>query len=242
MERIRAYLTDAGIPVSDEQLRQLEDYYRLVTEKNKVMNLTAITERNEFIEKHLLDSLAPLFSSGELRELFTGKNHPRLIDVGTGAGFPGIPLKILCPGLSVTLLDSLNKRVLFLEEVIRELGLKDIEAVHFRAEEGGREVTLRESFDLAVSRAVADLAVLAEYDLPFVRVGGTFLAYKAGEIDEELKNAKRAIDKLGGKAESPVHMTIPGTDIRRALIPIRKVRPTPKAYPRKPGTAKKTPL
>lgn len=237
MERIRTWLAAAGLPVTDGQLSQLETYYQLVIEKNKVMNLTAITERNEFIEKHLIDSLAPL-AVPEFRKLFPC----RLIDVGTGAGFPGIPLKILCPDLSVTLLDSLQKRVGFLQEVISALGLTDITAVHMRAEEGGQDPAFREKYDLAVSRAVANLSMLAEYDLPFVKVGGTFLAYKSGDVAEELKAAGHAIRTVGGHYEDPVYITLPATDIQRALIPIRKVKNTPKTYPRKAGTAKKNPL
>ena len=248
MERIRVCLEAAGIPVSDRQLEMLETYLNMVVERNKVMNLTAITDREEFIEKHLLDSAAPLFSSNQLRKLFlpyedeTPVGSVRLIDVGTGAGFPGIPLKILCPSLSVTLLDSLQKRVGFLNEVIDTLELRDITAVHMRAEEGGQAAALRESFDIAVSRAVANLSMLAEYDLPFVRVGGTFLAYKSGEIEEELAKAGHAIRILGGAAEPPVYIELPGTEIRRAFVTIRKTKPTPKGYPRKAGTAKKNPL
>lgn len=248
MERIRACLEGSGIPVSDRQLEQLETYLQMVVEKNKVMNLTAITEREEFIEKHLLDSAAPLFASPKLLRLFLPQGNDtkagavRLLDVGTGAGFPGIPLKILCPSLSVTLLDSLRKRVDFLQEVIAALGLRDICAFHMRAEEGGRNAKLRESFDLVVSRAVANLSLLSEYDLPFVRIGGTFLAYKSGEIREELEQAGHAIRVLGGQAEEPVFLTLPGTEIQRTFIPIQKKQKTPKAYPRKPGSAKKDPL
>ena len=241
MERIRSYMSDAGILLSDEQLRQLELYYEMVVEQNRVMNLTSITEPDEFIEKHLLDSLAPLAADEGLKALLT-KSGARLIDVGTGAGFPGIPLKIVCPSLSVTLLDSLRKRVDFLQNVIDTLKLKDIKAVHLRAEEGGRDPLYREQYDLVVSRAVAALSILTEYDLPFAKVGGTFIAYKSAAAEEELAQAKNAISKLGGKAGPPISLVLPDTDIQRTLIPIRKVRPTPKAYPRKPGTAKKNPL
>ena len=288
MNRIRNWLAAAGIPVTDGQLSQLETYYEMVIEKNKVMNLTAITERDEFIEKHLIDSLAPL-AVPKLQSLLMGgaasestangnvsgrstsgvstsekdtsdvstagvnassenahdKYTPRpvrLIDVGTGAGFPGIPLKILCPSLSVTLLDSLQKRVGFLQEVSDALKLRDVTAVHMRAEEGGQDPQYREKYDLAVSRAVANLSMLAEYDLPFVKVGGTFLAYKSGDVEDELKSAGHAIRTVGGHYEEPIPLTLPGSDIRRALILIRKERHTPKAYPRKAGTAKKNPL
>ena len=274
MERIRTYMAAAGIALSDTQLSQLETYYRMVVEKNQVMNLTAITQRDEFILKHLIDSVAPL-TVKELQGLFPINAGPygtapgvavtdapgsatdapgsatdavpssdriRLIDVGTGAGFPGIPLKILCPALSVTLLDSLQKRVGFLQEVIDALGLKDITAVHMRAEEGGQDPALREKFDLAVSRAVANLSMLAEYDLPFVRTGGCFLAYKSGDVTNELRSAGHAIRVLGGHYEEPVFITLPNSDIRRAFVQIRKEKPTPKQYPRKAGTAKRNPL
>ena len=244
MNRLRELLTSAGIPVSDLQIEQLETYYQMVIEKNKVMNLTAITEREDFIRLHFLDSLAPLIASGELKKLFLPDDNRTvtLIDVGTGAGFPGIPLKILCPQLSVTLLDSLQKRVTFLTEVISALSLKDIRAIHSRAEDGGRDPKLRDSFDLAVSRAVANLSALSEYVLPFVKVGGTFLAYKSQGVEEELQQAQHAVQVLGGKAGDTVHFILPDSDVERAFIPIRKTRPTPKAYPRKAGTAKKMPL
>ena len=297
MERIRTCLASAGVPVSDGQLSQLETYMQLVIEKNKVMNLTAITEREEFITKHLIDSLAPLvveelrglmWRNGEKAEARTevragdevgqgalgalaqggsrdgsvpdapaqggtgnvdmhvstssGGRRIRMIDVGTGAGFPGIPLKILCPDLSVTLLDSLRKRVDFLQEVIDTLQLSDITTVHMRAEEGGQDPAFREKYDLAVSRAVANLSMLAEYDLPFVRPGGTFLAYKSGDVADELRSAGHAIHVLGGHYEEPVYITLPDSDIRRAFVLIRKEKPTPKQYPRKAGTAKKNPL
>ena len=246
MEQIRRCLSAADITISDEQLSQLETYYRMVVEKNKVMNLTSITERNDFILLHYLDSLAPLFTDGNLRKLFgLGTDSPKpvkLIDVGTGAGFPGIPLKIVCPSLQFTLLDSLKKRVLFLEDVIRELSLTDITAIHNRAEDAGRDPSLREHFDLAVSRAVANLSALSEYTLPFVRQGGAFLSYKSGDVKDEMDAASHAVKTLGGKTESAAALTLPGSDVSRTLIVIRKVHATPKAYPRKAGTAKNSPL
>ncbi len=242
MERIRTYLGSAGIPVSEQQLEQLETYYRMVIEKNKVMNLTAITDREDFIRLHLLDSLAPLVSGDRLKSLFLSSGTVRMIDVGTGAGFPGIPLKVVCPGLSVTLLDSLRKRVDFLGDVIRELSLTGITAIHSRAEDAARDPALRDHFDLAVSRAVANLSALSEYALPFVRPGGSFLSYKSGEIEDELKAAGHAIRVLGGKADPPVRITLPGTDIDRSFVLIQKQKPTPGAYPRKAGTAKRSPL
>ena len=251
MEQLRACFDAAGVPVTELQLEQLETFYNMVIEKNKVMNLTAITERKEFIRLHFLDSLAPLMASEGLRSLFLSDGKKvSLIDVGTGAGFPGIPLKILCPGLRVTLLDSLQKRVGFLNEVITALSLKEITAIHSRAEDAGRDPKLRDAFDLAVSRAVANLSALSEYVLPFVKPGGTFLSYKSQEIDEELKQAGRAIRLLGGKAEAPVLFTLPrlteenedAEEVIRSFVPIRKTGSTPKAYPRKAGTAKRDPL
>ncbi len=252
MEQLKACLVSAGIPVTDLQLEQLEAFYNMVIEKNKVMNLTAITERKDFIRLHFLDSLAPLIASEELRRLFlSDEKKKKMIDVGTGAGFPGIPLKILCPELQVTLLDSLQKRVGFLQEVITALSLKGISAIHSRAEDAGRDPKLRDAFDLAVSRAVANLSALSEYVLPFVKPGGTFLSYKSQEISEELSEAGRAIRLLGGKAMSPVLFTLPrldtedsvsGEEVTRSFVPILKTGPTPKAYPRKAGTAKRDPL
>ena len=244
MERIQNVLQSAGIAVSGQQLEQLNDYYQMVIETNQVMNLTAITEKEEFILLHYLDSLAPLYAAPELKPLFgiPGKESVRMIDVGTGAGFPGIPLKIICPALEVTLLDSLQKRVHFLDKVIGALSLSGITAIHSRAEDAARVPGLRDSFDLAVSRAVANLSALSEYVLPFVKPGGTFLAYKSGEVREELASARNAIRLLGGEAEAPVSVTLPDSDVARTFVPIRKRKPTPKAYPRKAGTAKKQPL
>ena len=165
-----------------------------------------------------------------------------LIDVGTGAGFPGIPLKILFPNLNVTLLDSLNKRLLFLEDVIDELELDNIKTVHSRAEEAGRMKNLRENYDLCVSRAVANLSTLSEYCLPLVKVGGIFISYKAGEVEDEINSAKHAIKKLGGKIKSVEEFSLPDSDISRSFVIIEKVNETSNLYPRKPGTPNKKPL
>ncbi|MBQ7707048.1 MAG: 16S rRNA (guanine(527)-N(7))-methyltransferase RsmG [Lachnospiraceae bacterium] len=218
--------------IDDKKLAQFENYYELLIEKNKVMNLTAITDRDEVVLKHFIDSVALL--------KFHKLTNEKIIDVGTGAGFPGIPLKIVCPDINVTLFDSLNKRVLFLREVIDELGLSGIEALHGRAEEGGRDKAMREAYDIAVSRAVANMAVLSEYCLPFVRTGGYFIPYKSFEIEEELNEGKKAISILGGKTEKVEKLEIEGNG--RSFIFIKKEKPTPKAYPRKAGTAKKQPL
>lgn len=233
MNKLKDFLDNIDTALMDDnKILQFEKYYEMLIEKNRVMNLTAITDRDEVILKHFIDSAALL--------KFHRLSDERIIDVGTGAGFPGIPLKIICPGLKVTLFDSLNKRVGFLNEVIEELGLKGIDAVHGRAEEGGRDKSMRETYDIAVSRAVANMAVLSEYCLPFVKTGGYFIPYKAYEIEDELNEGKKAVSILGGKLERVEKLDIEGNG--RSFIFIKKEKPTPKAYPRKAGTAKKQPL
>lgn len=207
----------------------------MLIDKNKVMNLTAITDFKEVLKKHFIDSLS-LVKVCEL------KDDLSLLDIGTGAGFPGIPLKIVFPSLRVTLLDSLNKRVNFLQEVIDGLNLKDIDALHGRAEDFAKPNMLREKFDLCVSRAVANLSVLSEYCMPYVKVGGCFISYKSDKISEEVRDAESAIKILGGKIEEQVSFTLPSSDIYRNLIVIRKCGSTPKQYPRKAGMANKKPL
>ncbi len=224
-----------NITLSDKQLDQFMQYYKLLIEKNKVMNLTAITEYNEVVQKHFLDSLSLI-----LAPVFRGEGS--VIDVGTGAGFPGIPLKIAFPHLKVTLLDSLNKRVNFLKETTDALGLKEIECVHGRAEDFGRDKRYREKFDFCVSRAVAALPVLAEYGMPFVKKGGYFIPYKSVKTEEELQEAKHAIKLLSGKIEDIIDFSIPDTEIERTLIVIEKTAPIAKIYPRKAGIPKKEPL
>lgn len=232
-----------GITLSDFQLEQFYSYYEMLVEKNKVMNLTAITEECEVVTKHFSDSLS-LFDL--LKEMQAGGDAwyktCNMIDVGTGAGFPGIPLKIVFPELRVTLLDSLNKRVIWLKEVCTDLGLEGVCVVHGRAEDIGRQAEHREMYDLCVSRAVANLSSLSEYCMPFVKVGGYFIPYKSGEIDEELNQAKRAIGILGGKLKSVEKFVLPGTDAARSLVMIEKVKPVSKKYPRKAGLPTKEPL
>lgn len=223
-----------GIVLSLRQIEQFCRYYELLAEWNKVMNLTAITEEQDVVTKHFTDSLT-LVKVLELGEL-------SVIDVGTGAGFPGIPLKIAFPQLQVTLLDSLNKRVKFLQLVCEELGLKGISAVHGRAEDYGRDSGFRENYDVCVSRAVANMASLAEYCMPFVKVGGWFVPYKSGEIEEELAAGKKAVKTLGGEIAGVEHFTLPGAGALRSLVKIRKVRGTSKKYPRKSGLPTKEPL
>jgi len=231
-------LESLGLVLNETQLEQFHKYYEMLIERNKVMNLTAITEYDEVVVKHFIDSLS-LVKVMEVERLKEGLS---IIDVGTGAGFPGIPLKIAFPNIKVTLLDSLNKRVGFLNDVIQELGLFDISAIHGRAEDFGKDSEYREQFDLCVSRAVAKLSSLSEYCLPFVKVKGCFIPFKAGSIEEELNEGKKAIHVLGGtfiKAES---FTLPESDIERTLLVIEKRERTPKIYPRSAGKPAKEPI
>lgn len=230
-------LEELNITLTDEQIEQFLQYYEMLVEKNKVMNLTGITEYEEVIQKHFLDSLSlirviPNIASQKLT----------VIDLGTGAGFPGIPLKIAFPELDITLMDSLNKRILFLQEVIDALGLKKVSAVHGRAKEMASNATHRQQYDLCVSRAVSNLAVLTEYCLPFVKKGGLFVSYKSADSDAEIQEGKKAISILGGKLTSVDKFQLPDSDLRRALVCIKKVKDTPKKYPRKAGTPAKLPL
>lgn len=239
MKKIKDYveqITEGQVLLTDVQLAQFEQYYNGLIEKNKVMNLTAITEREDVILKHFIDSLALA------RYVKMWEKEYNIIDVGTGAGFPGIPLKIAFPNLQVTLFDSLNKRIKFLQEMIDTLKLKEITAVHGRAEEGARDKNMREKYDFAVSRAVANMAVLSEYCIPFVKVGGYFIPYKTGTVEEEITQGKKAIQILGGKIEKTEKLMLPDSDISRSFVFIKKEKQTPKAYPRKAGTASKQPL
>lgn len=235
MERLQSKAEQLGIRLSEKQLEQFQCYYERLIEKNKVMNLTAITEYEEVVDKHFVDSIL----LGSVKEL-SGKK--RVIDVGTGAGFPGIPLKIVYPELEITLLDSLNKRVKFLNEVIEELGLTGIQTVHSRAEDLAQDAVHRQQYDICVSRAVANLSTLSEYCIPFVKQGGYFISYKSTQIEEELKQAKKAVQVLGGTLEQVETVQIPGTTIERQFVMIRKTGTTPKKFPRKAGTASKTPI
>lgn len=226
-------LKEIGIELSDEQLEQFLTYYEMLIEKNKVMNLTAITDFDEVLEKHFEDSLS-LIQAVDLEKSQT------VIDLGTGAGFPGIPLKIAFPNLQITLADSLNKRILFLDDVILELGLVGIDTVHGRAEDLAKNSDYREKFDLCVSRAVANLSTLSEYCLPFVKIGGKFISYKAGECDEEVAASKSSVFLLGGKISDIKKFEL--GESGRAFVIIDKVSGTPKKYPRKAGTPSKDPL
>lgn len=226
-----------SLELNERQIEQFFQYFELLIEWNKVMNLTAITEISEVISKHFVDSLSLIKAMGDISQ-----KEYEVIDVGTGAGFPGIPLKIAFPQLKVTLMDSLNKRVKFLNAVIEKLDLSNIQAIHDRAEDLGRKEEYREQYDLCVSRAVANLSTLSEYCMPFVKVGGWFIPYKSGKIEEELGNAKHAIFLLGGKLEHVETFLLPGTDAERTLVKIAKAGNTSKKYPRKAGLPSKEPL
>lgn len=224
-----------GVSLTEKQIRQFLRYYEMLVEKNKVMNLTAITEYEDVLKKHFVDSVSLV----KALNLSCGMS---VIDVGTGAGFPGLALKLAFPELKVTLLDSLNKRIHFLNEVIEEIGVDDVETIHGRAEDFAKPGRLREKYDLCVSRAVANLSTLCEYCLPFVKVGGLFVSYKSEKISEELAFAKRAVSVLGGNVEEQVEFMLPDSDSYRNLVLIRKDRETPVKYPRKAGLPEKDPL
>ncbi len=223
-----------GINLTDLQINQFMDYYELLIQWNKVMNLTAITEINEVIEKHFIDSIS-ITRVISLQEEY-------VIDVGTGAGFPGLPLKIVFPDTKIVLLDSLNKRVNFLCEVIHTLKLNNITAIHGRAEEYGRDKNYRGCFDICVSRAVAKLSSLSEYCLPFVRKNGYFVPYKSGSIEEEIASAENALTILGAEIESKNKFMLPDTQIERSLILIKKTKHISAKYPRGAGKPTKEPL
>lgn len=233
-ELLSRILSDNGVNCSDRQLDQLIRFYEMLIEKNKVMNLTAITDFDEVAIKHFADSLV----IGRVIDP-SGK---RIIDIGTGAGFPGIPLKIMYPDIRITLLDSLNKRLVFLNEVIAELGLTDIVTIHARAEEAAAKKEYREQFDIAVSRAVANLSTLVEYCLPFVSVNGSFISYKGEKSGAELAEAAKAIKVLGGEHVTTEEFVLSGTNYSRALIRIDKIDQSPSKYPRSGGKPSSNPI
>lgn len=226
---------ELGITLDEKQKQQFHTFYELLVEWNKVMNLTGITEYEEVNEKHFVDSLS-IVKAIDIQSVKT------VIDIGTGAGFPGIPLKIAFPHLEVVLLDSLNKRIKFLNTVIEELGLTGIKTIHGRAEDFAKQADYREKFDLCVSRAVANLSTLSEYCIPYINKGGMFVPYKSGEIEAEVEQSKKAVHVLGGKVEDVVKFQLPGTEIGRSFVKIKKVQNTAKKYPRKAGLPAKEPI
>jgi 16S rRNA (guanine527-N7)-methyltransferase len=228
-------MADLNINITEYQYKQIFKYYEMLLDWNKVMNLTAITDEEEFSTKHIYDSLL-------IYHAFDMNKIQSVIDIGTGAGLPGIPLKIIFPHIQITLLDSLNKRIHFLQEVIEELELDQTEAIHGRAEDFGRDMEYRESFDLCVSRAVSQLSILSEYCIPFVKVEGKFIAYKSVDTDEEIESSKGAINLLGGEIESIQEFDLIQASTRRRFVLINKITETDAKYPRKAGKPQKSPL
>ena len=235
--QLKKDLNEFGIELTAEMEEQFLLYYNMLIEWNSFMNLTAITDFDEVLKKHFTDSVSLIRAIPDL-----GEKKYRIIDIGTGAGFPGIPLKIVFPNISVVLLDSLNKRVNFLKEVISKLQLTDITAMHGRAEDFAQNKEYRESFDLCVSRAVANLATLSEYCLPFVKKNGRFISYKSEKGSEEFEMSGKAISVLGGEYENQVTFELPDSDIYRNLFVIKKKSATPGKYPRKAGLPSKEPI
>jgi 16S rRNA (guanine527-N7)-methyltransferase len=226
---------EIGVKVSPAQAEQFQIYLDLLLERNTVMNLTAITDPEEAVIKHFVDSLT-LLKALEI------KKNAKVIDVGTGAGFPGMAIGIMRPDMKILLLDSLKKRVNFLEESFELLGLEGIKAIHGRAEEYAKNKEYREKYDLCVSRAVSNLATLSEYCLPYVKIGGTFISYKSGTVQEEAEEAEKAINILGGQVKDITYFKLPDSEIDRSLVIINKKKSTPGKYPRKAGTPLKEPL
>ena len=226
---------EVGFDLTEKQYNQFITYMKLLQEWNEKINLTAITEDEEVIKKHFIDCIKA-FKSKAVR------NAKTVIDVGTGAGFPGLPIAIMNPDISVTLLDSLNKRINFLNTVVAQLELKNVTTIHSRAEDGARKPELRESFDVATSRAVANMAVLSEFCLPYVRVNGYFVALKGPAIEEELKEGQKAINTLGWSLENIIEVNIEESDLKHNIVEIKKVNKCPKTYPRKAGTVNKKPI
>ena len=233
VKKINDYLVEIQIELTDKQLTQFYNYMNLLIEWNRKINLTTIIEPEEIILKHFVDSI--IISKYIEIDL-------KVIDVGTGAGFPGIPLKIIRGDLDITLLDSLNKRINFLNEVIKVLQLKNVYSIHARVEEFAKNKKYRESFDIVTSRAVANMSTLSEYMLPLTKVGGKMLAMKGPDFKDEITNSKKALNILGGEIEKIDEYLLPKTDIRRSVILIRKIKSTPQKFPRKPGTPAKEPL
>lgn len=230
-------LANYGFKLSSKQKEQFATYYNKLIEFNKKVNLTRITDKNEVYLKHFFDSITPLL---EFSDLFKGEKS--LCDVGAGAGFPSLPIKILCPDLSITIVDSLGKRLKLLDELVSDLSLDKVTLVHSRAEDAGQNKNLREKFDLVTGRAVARMSVLSEYCLPLAKVDGYLVALKGPKAQDELAEAKNAIEVLGGSVKEVKELTLPDTDDERTLIVVKKVKATPKKYPRQAGTPNRKPL
>lgn len=235
MREIACCAKKINVNLTEYQCQQFFDYYKLLILWNRKMNLTAITQFKAVLIKHFQDSLA-------IAQYYDFQERKKIIDVGTGAGFPGIPIKIAFPNTEIVLLDSLNKRITFLENVVEKLNLTSIKCIHGRSEDFGRKDEYREKFDLCVSRAVANLAVLSEYCLPFIKVKGCFVSYKAGNLTEELRSAEQAIKILGGDIRKVEEYQLAGTDMERTLVKIEKIKSTSKKYPRTAGKPVKEPL
>lgn len=232
-ENLCKLLKEIDIEINKEQINKLYEYMNLMLEWNEKINLTAITEPNDIILKHFVDSLTIL------KHISTNQ---KIVDIGTGAGFPGIPLAIMCQNSNFTLVDSLNKRINFLNDIKEKVQLHNVETIHLRAEEFGQNKNYREKYDIAVSRAVANLSVLAEYLIPAVKVGGKVICMKGSQVQDEIEEAKFAIKELGGCIANQYEFNLPGTDMKRNVIIIEKIHSTNKKYPRKAGTPLKQPI
>ena len=237
-ERLAAFCQEQNIEYNENIDHQFETFFEMLSETNKVMNLTAVTEKQEVEMLHFIDSLEAVTL---LQDLCHDQKDVRIIDIGTGAGFPGIPLAIVCKQYHFTLMDSLNKRIGFIRNVVSAMGIQNVEAVQSRAEDAGQG-QYREHFDICVSRAVANIAVLFEYMLPLVKTGGYCILYKSGEYKQELEQAQYAMKTLGGSLYQTETFTLPGNEIKRSLLVIQKVQTTPEKYPRKAGKPSKAPL
>ena len=236
-EKFVLELSKHNFELTDKQKQQFKLYFKMLIEVNEHVNLTRITEEDEVYLKHFYDSITPLFTFGAVF-----KDGATLCDVGAGAGFPSIPLKILKPGLKVTIVDSLQKRLNFLKDLISELGLTDVELVHGRAEDVGQNKLDRERFDIVTARAVARMSVLSEYCLPLVKKGGYFVALKGPKAEDELDDGKKALEVLGGKLIKDEELTLPASEEERTLVLVQKVKSTPKKYPRQAGTPRRKPI
>ena len=236
-EKFVLELSKHNFELTDKQKQQFKLYFKMLIEVNEHVNLTRITEEDEVYLKHFYDSITPLFTFGAVF-----KDGATLCDVGAGAGFPSIPLKILKPGLKVTIVDSLQKRLNFLKDLISELGLTDVELVHGRAEDVGQNKLYRERFDIVTARAVARMSVLSEHCLPLVKKGGYFVALKGPKAEDELDDGKKALEVLGGKLIKDEELTLPASEEERTLVLVQKVKSTPKKYPRQAGTPRRKPI